>query len=587
MKKIVTLALALSLAVAVKAEFVRSDVAARYAQSILGMSELPTPQNTGSLRVNSRDGSNVPDYYIFNNPDGGWAIIAADDRVNPVVGYSTEGSFPTNAIPDNVRWWMDGVSQTIDAAREQGVQASDAVNRAWRSPRRAPESGKVELETASWGQAEPYNDMCPIVTGENVRALTGCVATAMAIIMRYNEWPEHGNGVIGGYTTMGQTYITPYSIASHAYDWENLPLTNASSRFALWSSAQKTMIAQIMHDCGVSAKMNYSAESSGTSSWNMLNAMQENFSYSKSSELISRSSYNLDEWFRIIKNEIDNGRVVYYGADGDAGGHAFVCDGYDTDGSKLRLNWGWGGAFNGFFTLDLYVEDLEVSFPDYQEAIIGLAPDTVQIQLDSIKSLTCYSHKNFYGIEPVEPVDMVKGTAVDFMLGWFMNNSNEDFNAEFKIILEDKDGNLRQEGWYATIEFPAANGYIYSDVTEKTVLAVTPEISDHFRLYIKNGKGEWEPMYGNYDILPDVDGITCGVIRDPLILISGECAVGQEVDLSLSDGFTHIKSVKWSVNGTSLDKGKVKLVQGTNAIKADVEYLDNSTGSIYKTLQLE
>lgn len=588
MKRIVTLTLALALAVAVKAEFVRSDVAARYAQGILGMREAPRAESTGPLRAKSRDCGNTPEYYIFNNPDGGWAIIAADDRVNPVVGYSLEGSFPTSGIPDNIRWWMDGVSDMIDAVRQTGQPAQDAVKSAWRTPRRSPGAGKVELETALWSQGSPYNDLCPIVTGENVRSVTGCVATAMAIIMRYNRWPAHGNGVIGGYTTTtAKTYIPAYSIDDHEYDWDNLPLSNASLGSAGWTSAQKSMVAQIMHDCGVAVNMDYTSKVSGTSSGDMLVAMQNNMSFSESSVLVSRSSYRLDEWYSLIKNEIDNGRVVYYGGDGDGGGHAFVCDGYDTDGSKLRINWGWGGAYNGFFTLDLYDSDLDLDFVNHQEAIIGLAPDTATVELENIVNLACFYYDGLYGIRPQGPTDIKKGTAIKFDLGWFMNSLNRKVTADLKICLEGKDGNMRQEGWYYTLKIPASDGYIYSDNTANDVLSVSPDLTDRFRLYIKNAGGQWEPMHGNYDILPDVDGIVCGVTRDPVIIVPDGCAAGQEIDLSLTYGFTHVKSVKWSVNGTVLDGNSVRLVQGSNAIRADVVYLDDTKGTIFRTLQLE
>ena len=589
MKRIITLALALALAVAVKAELVRPDVAAAYAKGILGMKQAPAPERMVSMRVAGRDGQTAPDYYIFNNPDGGWVIIAADDRVNPVVGYSREGSFPANGIPDNIRWWMDGVSDMIDAVRESGVEASDAVKAAWKSaPAGTRGAAKVELETAQWSQGSPYNDQCPIVTGENIRSVTGCVATAMAIIMRYNRWPAHGKGVIGGYTTTtAKTYIPAYSIDDHEYDWDNLPLSNASLGSAGWTSAQKSMVAQIMHDCGVAVNMDYTSKVSGTASGDMLVAMQNNMSFSESSVLVSRSSYRLDEWYSLITNEIDNGRVVYYGGDGDGGGHAFVCDGYDTDGSKLRINWGWGGAYNGFFTLDLYDADLDLDFANHQEAIIGLAPDTAQVELDNVVNLACFYYDGLYGIEPDGPTDIKKGTAFKFNLGWFMNSLNKDLTADLKICIEDKDGKTRQEGWYYTLKIPASDGYIYSDNTANDVLSVSPDLTDRFRLYIKNAGGQWEPMHGNYDILPDVDGIVCGVTRDPVIVVPDGCAAGQEIDLLLSYGFTHVKSVRWSVNGTALDGNRVRLVQGANAIRADVIYLDDTKGSIFRTLQLE
>ena len=591
MRRIVTLTLALVLAVAVSAELVRPDVAARYAQSVLGMKELPEPESPALMRAPGRDTRSAdPDYYVFNNPAGGWVIIAADDRVNPVVAYSDEGSFSVTGIPDNIRWWMDGVSETIEAARAADEQPSAAVRAAWRRAPRAgaPASGKVVLETAHWGQSTPYNDQCPIVTGENIRSLTGCVATAMAIIMRYNRWPAQGKGVIGGYTTTtAKTYIPAYSIDDHVYDWDNLPLTDAGSSSAGWTSDQKSMIAQIMHDCGVAVNMDYTSTTSGTSSGYMLSAIQQNMSFSESSVLISRSSYRLDEWYSLIKNEIDNGRVVYYGGEGDAGGHAFVCDGYDTDGSKLSINWGWEGRYNGFYTLDLFDEDLGIDFSRSQEAVIGLAPDTAQVDLDNVVTLACMFYDGLYGIRPVAPIDIVKGTAIKFDMGWFMNSLNQEVVADFKICLEDKDGNLRQEGWYSKCKIPASDGYIYSNTTGNDVLSVYPALTDRFRLYIKNGDGEWEPMHGNFDILPDIEGIMCGVTQDPVIMVPDGCAAGQVIDLSLTMGFTHVKSVRWSLNGTPIEGNKVKLVQGGNAIRADVVYLDDTTGSLFRTLQLE
>ena len=176
---------------------------------------------------------------------------------------------------------------------------------------------------------------------------------------------------------------------------------------------------------------------------------------------------------------------------------------------------------------------------------------------------------------------------MNFYVGWFMNNENRDISAEFKVCLEDKDGNVRQEGWNLKMDIPASDGYIYSDETEKTVLTVSPELSDHFRLYAKDSQDTWKPMRGNYDILPDVDGVICGVIQDPVIIVPDGCAAGQEIELSLSLGFTHTRSVKWYLNDTAVNGNKVTLGQGKNVIRADVEYLDDSTGSIYRTLQLE
>lgn len=584
----------LVLAQPVRAEFVKPDVATRCAMNALGMKGAPVLENAVSLRAAGRDGqSPAPEYYVFNNPQGGWVIIASDDRVNPVIGYSPEGSFTVSGMPENLQWWMDGVAGVIDAVRESGADAPESVREAWKlllaggSP--VTEGNRKFITTALWNQTNPFNDLCPIVSGENKRSITGCVATAMAIVMHSNRWPQHGKGEIGNYTTITNPTIIPASdINSHYYDWDIMWDENVvNGKTSQWTSAQTYQVAQLMYDCGVAVQTDFTSESSSASSGKMLKAIQENMSYSDKSVIVSRSSYTLDKWFSLMKNEIDNGRVIFYGGNGDSGGHGFVCDGYDTNGSQLRINWGWGGECNGYYTLDLTIPKYGLGFSDMQEAVIGLAPNTAQVELEETMGLVCISLNGLYGIEPIVPADLTAGSEINFRVGWIMNNNNRDVKAEFKVCLEDKDGNVRQDGWHLTIEIPASNGYAYTDRTEKKALEVTPDMTDHFRLYVRKSNGEWAPMPGNYDLLPGVDGIICGVIQDPLIMVPDDCAAGQEIELSLSLGFAHVKSVKWSLNGTALEGNKVKMVSGKNNIRADVEYMDDSTGSIFRTLQLE
>lgn len=595
MKKIFLIITAICcVAMSVKAEFVRPEAASQYAQGVLGMSNAPVPENEGSLRASGRLGQSVqPEYYVFNNPQGGWVIIAADDRVNPVIGYSSTGRFESSDIPDNLGWWMDGVADAIDQVREQDVQASAQAMAAWERIRRndTPQGQKKEIRTALWSQDEPYNNLCPVVNGEFERSLTGCVATAMAIVMQSNGWPTHGKGVIGGYTTSTYpTYIAPYSIESHVYDWDIMSQEDVvKGKTDKWTQEQIFQVAQLMHDCGVAAEMDYSCEGSASVSPSLLKGVKNNMSYSKNASVAMRALYNSDEWFSLIKNEIDCGRAVYYGAVGEAGGHAFVCDGYETGtmGNQVRINWGWGGDYNGYYSLDLYIKAVKLQFNDDQEIIVGLAPDTTNVDPVETAPVLCYSGNSFYGIEPLVPADITLGGEVSFYMGWIRNLTERDLSLEFKVCLEDKDGQVKQEGWFANMNLSGADGYVHAAESDKTVLEVSPLLTDHFRLYYREKEGQWKPMPGNYDVLPNVEGIICGVIQDPVILVPDDCVAGQEIDLVLSLGFTHVKSVSWSVNGEAADDGKVKLVQGRNAIRADVEYLDESTGSIYRTLQIE
>ncbi len=593
MKKILSLLIAaLALTQSVRAELVTPERAAQSARGFLGMAGNPVRENIAPRRTAGRNGqADMPQYYIFNNPDGGWIIIAGDDRVNPVIGYSIEGSFSSTDMPDNLKWWMDGVAEYVDIVRNSDIVASASVKAAWAQiTSGAPESDKKELITAKWDQNEPYNSMCPIVTGDNQRSVTGCVATAMSIIMQYNKWPAHGKGVIGGYTSSIGTYIPAFSIDEHYYDWDLMSDENMiQGNTSYMTSDQKYQVARLMYDCGVATEMSFRYSGSGTQTGLVPAVLKNNMSYSQSVSYITRSSYTLDSWFSILRNEIDNDRVVYYSGLDENGGHAFVCDGYDTGGSMVHINWGWGNNnANGYYTLDLIVPNRYggYRFSDNQAAIIGIAPDTANVILDTKSAISCIAYNGFYGIEPITPTDMRSGAEVEFYIGWFVNEVDRDVTREFKVCLMDKDGNVRQEGWHTSIEFPASNGYFYANQTDKDVLLVDPALTDYFKLFYTDDDGEWIPMVGNHDILPDVEGIVCGVTPDPVIIVPENCVAGKN-RMSLTLGFSHVISVKWSVNGTEFDGDEVTLVSGRNDIRADVEYIDGSSGFIVRTVFVE
>lgn len=568
---------------------VTPERAARYAGSLLGMSSAPVAETTGQNRAASRNGMQDPEYYVFNNPDGGWVIIAADDRVTPILGYSDKGKFTVDDMPDNVSWWMDGVARVIDNVRDMDLAASGDVRKAWSKVEdmllTTAKNAKT-IPSALWDQLEPYNDLCPVVAGENMRAVTGCVATAMAIVMRHNNWPAKGTGIIPGYRTNStDTYIPSDPVENHTYDWSAMPLTDGKKAESRWTQAQKRQVAQLMYDCGVSVEMDYMYEGSSASSDYISRALKTYFSYSDKTMEVFRASYTEDEWLSIIHSEIDAGRLVLYCGNGDAGGHAFVCDGYKTDEKKLSINWGWGGEFNGFFALNLPATE-DFVFSDFQTAIIGIAPDTADVTHSGVEQLVQYPYGNMFGLRPSMPADMVKGKEIKFEIGYFMNASDQKVDKEFKVALVDSAGNIRQEGWPLSLSFPASDGYVYSEYSEPTVLNVTPQLTDYFRLFIKNGN-DWVPANNNHEMVPEADGICCGISANPIIVFPDACSAGQEISLSLTLGFVPVRSVKWSVNETALDGNKVTLVKGKNVIRADVEYHNDAEGTITATVMVE
>ena len=46
-------------------------------------------------------------FYIFS-ADSGFVLVAADERVTPILGYSKTSRFVTEDMPENLRWWLEG-----------------------------------------------------------------------------------------------------------------------------------------------------------------------------------------------------------------------------------------------------------------------------------------------------------------------------------------------------------------------------------------------------------------------------------------------------------------------------------------------
>ena len=569
------------------ADVVSPDMATRCANAFLGKSVASkTVLNRAAIRGVK---SSAPDYYVFNNPDGGWVLISAEDKVYPVIAYSESGSFDVDDLPVNVKWWMDGVSDAIRFVRESDSEVNAAVVSAWENlltMDEAPGNVKKELKTALWNQSTPYNDYCPIVAGENKRSVTGCVATAMAIVARYNMWPEQGKGVIGGYTTHNMsTYIPPYSIDNHKYDWSKMPLSDGGKAQSGWTAEQKQQVAQLMHDCGVMVEMDYTyTDGSGAYSERVPYAMQEYLSYSKSSINVYRSAYTLERWFYTMSNEIDHDRVILYSGASGSGGHAFVCDGYDTDGYKLHFNWGWGGSYNGYYTLDMTLyEGLQLN--QDQTAMIGVCPDSSEVILTDIPVMMHYIYDDLIGLKPISGSDVTEGSEIGFEAGWFYVSAGMEGTYEFKVCLMDSQREVRQEGWGFNIDLSAE--YLYSEESGKEVLKVTPSLTDYFKLFYRTGESEWKPVVANTEYFPDAEGICCGVTPDPVILVPDDCVADQPVELKLTMGYVPVKSVTWYVNGSKLEDNTTVLKLGENPIKVEVVYADDTKGTIYRTITVD
>ena len=286
--------------------------------------------------------SSAAPYYVFNSSDGkGFIIVSGDDELTEIVGYSTDGFFDTANIPANAQAWLNKYADYV--AR---VQSGDAVARKVQVSTLA-ETIVEPLVTTRWNQDAPYNNMCPIDRNYNRRSVTGCGATAMAQVMKYWEWPVQGQGE-------HQNANDPsleVDFSESVYDWDNMLDTYNS----LSSQTAQDAVAKLMYDCGVSIDMSYSYVASGAYDSDIAIALGTYFGYKAQTYL--RDAYTVNAFRELIKSELDNARPVLFGGQGTVGGHEYVVDGYDSN-DFLHINWGWGGASDGFYDMELCVRYL-------------------------------------------------------------------------------------------------------------------------------------------------------------------------------------------------------------------------------------
>ena len=329
------------------AEHVEPTRAQKVAKTFLSNNDVRSAQLTDVASA-----AGFTNLYIFNAHPG-FVVMAADDRVQPILGYSLTGTFVTDNMPDNVRGWLQGYDDEIQAAIDHRMSASSETTRKWHDLEngvRAPRAVIVvnPLIQTKWNQTSPYNMYCPTIG--NTTTVTGCVATAMAQVMKYWNWPDTGVGS-HEYTWHEQTLSADF--AATTYKWSNMTDTYGSSS----TLEQKEAVATLMYHCGVSVEMDYGLSSTGGSGaygGYVPDALKDYFRYAPSATYKSKESFSDDQWKALIKFELNESRPVFYCGSyvtsTGTGGHAFVCDGYRSD-DYFHFNWGWGGNNDGYFAI--------------------------------------------------------------------------------------------------------------------------------------------------------------------------------------------------------------------------------------------
>ena len=404
-------------------------VARQYLKVNMGRAVRVTP--AGDPVYLTKGPSDLPAYYVFAAEQGGFVIIAGDDRLSPVIGWSPEGEFSMERMPDNLAFWLGMWSDIVDDVRAGRLALQTGAAREWDEV----SSGRMQfyasatkqLTTASWDQEYPYNLFCP--NG----GMAGCVAVATSIIMHYHKWPAAGQGTIPGYNYVGDDgvrhTIEPISLG-HDYKWDIMPLTVDGST----PSEAREEVARLIYEAGVMVQASFDRSGTGASSYNVPPGLNTYFGYDASASRYYSYYYTAEEWQELLMRHIDEVGPVYYTASSSSrGAHAMVIDGYSE--GRFHINWGWGGRGNGFFT----IPDFAV-YTDGHSAILNIKPDAGGAIADNLVidssdgngGLTCATSA------------FAQGEPFDVECFYLVNRSYYDFAGEVALAVKHRDGSMGQ-----------------------------------------------------------------------------------------------------------------------------------------------
>ena len=294
----------------------------------------------------------VSGLYMFNVSSGGFVIVSNDDQTVPILGFGESGSIDPDDLPDNMRAWLQGYAEQIAWLQNNGNSGDDVNNRS-RAPRRAAMAAIAPLVQTNWNQSRPYNDLCPTIDG--TRTVTGCVATTVAQLMNYHQWPETACTAIDGYTTStldknrNSYELTVSGLDATTFAWDkmiaNYTPVNAETgkRYLAGTTEQQEAVATLMRYCGTALQMIYGLSANGGSSAygeSIPYALKHYFGYDGGIQHCYRQNYSYTAWVDLIYSELKASRPVALGGQSTGAGHAFICDGYKYDNADyFHINW--------------------------------------------------------------------------------------------------------------------------------------------------------------------------------------------------------------------------------------------------------
>ncbi len=451
-------------------------------------------------------------FSIYGTEDNdGFVIVSRDDEVRPVLGYSTS-SFDADNLPCGFQWWLDNMSDQLQTAKKASVQRQ--ANTAY-----VPVAPMMKTK---WHQNHPYNCMTPEcnTAGGKDHALTGCLATSLAQILNYNEYPASAS-------FMGYYFVDPpaedmsnikTALVNSTYSW---PLKTSYGRYfpdgyqseydweeMAYTDAEAIQIGTLMRDCGYAVGMQYGVSGSGALTSDVPSALINCFQYPKAAvKYLERNFYTDEEWMRIIYDEFSKGYPILYGGeDPNKGGHAFMIHGIDENG-LVYVSWGWSGNNDGYFALDGLNTDTG-NFNTNHQMVIGLRSQV--LNNDRFSSL-------FLALEPYTfewHPQYSNALCITLNACYNVSYNAITFNGKVSFILEDMTSGTVSDVLYHDYSQDGCDYYSgWGDPGSHYVVKFTP--NHHYKFYLAS-KADEEESYSPirvmkkgllyYDVTVDAEG---------------------------------------------------------------------------------
>ena len=539
MKKILLLIAVLALCTqGIDAKSITPDQARAIAQQQLVKSTKLTASNAKmKLSYSAMNMKGQADFYVFNTEgNNGYVIVAGDDATDPVLAYSNYGSFDLNQAPEPVKIMFERYQLSLESRRNNSDVTVNTPKLRMNPDGVAPLFLNEYGEGPHWHQFAPYNEYFPVYNGEHCYA--GCVPIAFAHIMKGLRYPSYGNGSNTFHYMLGDQERTATANFNHTYKYSNM--RNAYQGYTSgWQD-----VAQMVFDIAVAFQAKFSTSSTNVSYDQIIKGMVAYFNYNPNVQFLQKANYADATWREMVYTELDEGRPVLYfgyrtvlndGTENAHVGHAFVMDGYDSEG-RVRIIWGFQPEeYNSWFSFDLLSPriygDTPYEHDEYKEgfnadqyAIMGIRPSQEGENGGVVVTGTTY-------LQDIMPANDVRGSfEVKALSGpwqgtirWALATKGNDGKYSVATTAYTTQVDL-QENETATIDI--SGSYYLTEGTQYYVVVWSPYFPNNydwnwfFNDPIPFTVGDWVTPPDPQFILGDVNGDTEVNISDVTALIN-------------------------------------------------------------------